>query len=357
MDKRVCISIIVPVYKIKEEYLRQCIDTLVHQTLEDIEILLIDDGSPDNCGQICDEYAQKDHRVQAIHQKNQGVSVARNAGMDVASGEYVMFVDSDDWLELDCCERVLAAMREQNCEIVLFRRYYENETTTTPDNAGVSRALTDIDLQKIRVDVMIANDCSETEFSMARAPYCRLISSKVLKNAKVHFVPGIKRAQDNIFNLYLFEHLKRVYYLNYIGYHYRRWDNSISYRYNEKMYENVINYLHAIYDFISQYHINEDQDCRALGIGCIIAFTDIERCKLFHKESKLEKKDCIRIMKEFMNDEIVRKYTSLCTPSDFKRFRYKLRFILLRRRWFGLYYSAAKMFYDYRMKKQVRIDT
>ena len=92
------ITIVVPIYKV-EKYLGRCIDSLVAQTYPNIEIILADDGSPDRCGAICDEYAQKDSRIKVIHQENKGVAAARNAALDIAQGEYIMFVDSDDYVD------------------------------------------------------------------------------------------------------------------------------------------------------------------------------------------------------------------------------------------------------------------
>lgn len=97
-------SIIVPVYKV-EKYLKRCVESLRNQTYEDIEIILVDDGSPDCCPKICDEYATKDNRIKVLHKKNGGLSDARNAGLALASGEYVLFVDSDDWLKNNSCEQ------------------------------------------------------------------------------------------------------------------------------------------------------------------------------------------------------------------------------------------------------------
>lgn len=91
------ISVIVPVYNV-EPYLRECIDSILAQTYTDFELILVDDGSPDKCGEICDEYAAKDSRIRVIHQENGGLSAARNAGLDIAQGEYVTFVDSDDFV-------------------------------------------------------------------------------------------------------------------------------------------------------------------------------------------------------------------------------------------------------------------
>ena len=94
------ISVIVPVYNV-ENYLRRCVDSIINQTYKNLEIILVDDGSPDNCPVICDEYAQKDSRIKVIHKENGGLSSARNCGMDMATGEYIGFVDGDDWIESD----------------------------------------------------------------------------------------------------------------------------------------------------------------------------------------------------------------------------------------------------------------
>lgn len=112
------ISVIMPVYKV-EKYLRRCVESILHQTFSDLEVILVDDGSPDTCGAICDEYAGTDSRVKVIHQKNAGVSAARNSGISVASGEYVTFVDSDDFIDSHMYEKMLSAAKEYRCDVVL----------------------------------------------------------------------------------------------------------------------------------------------------------------------------------------------------------------------------------------------
>lgn len=106
------ISVIVPVYNV-EPYLRQCIDSILAQTYADFELILVDDGSPDNCGVICDEYARRDSRIRVIHQENGGLSAARNAGIDIATGAYISFVDSDDWVHPEYLTYLYRAVREQ----------------------------------------------------------------------------------------------------------------------------------------------------------------------------------------------------------------------------------------------------
>ncbi len=112
------LSIIVPVYKV-EKYLPKCIDSILAQTFKDFELILIDDGSPDHCGEICDEYATKDPRIRVIHQENQGVSAARNAGLDIATGSYIGFVDSDDWIEPAMYETMVGLANKQDLDVVI----------------------------------------------------------------------------------------------------------------------------------------------------------------------------------------------------------------------------------------------
>lgn len=112
------ISIIVPVYKV-EPYLRRCLDSIVNQTYTNLEIILVDDGSPDNCPQICDEYATKDKRIVVIHKENGGLSDARNAGLDICKGEYISFVDSDDWVDNRYVEFLLNKAQKENADIVI----------------------------------------------------------------------------------------------------------------------------------------------------------------------------------------------------------------------------------------------
>ena len=112
------LSIVVPVYKV-EKYLSKCIDSILSQTFTDFELILVDDGSPDHCGEICDKYADKDERIKVIHQKNKGVSAARNAALDLAEGTYLGFVDSDDWIEPDMFQSMVEFADEKKADIVI----------------------------------------------------------------------------------------------------------------------------------------------------------------------------------------------------------------------------------------------
>ena len=136
------ISIIVPVYKV-EPYLRQCVDSILAQTYWDIEVLLIDDGSPDHCGEMCDEYGRQDARVRVFHTENRGLSAARNLGISEARGEYIGFVDSDDWIEPDMYEVLLRRMQETGADIGVCGLWYERKNTREVAKDVIDAGFTD----------------------------------------------------------------------------------------------------------------------------------------------------------------------------------------------------------------------
>ena len=111
------VSIIVPIYNI-EGYIRECVGSILAQTYPDFELILVDDGSPDNCGRICDEYAEKDVRIKVIHKENGGLTSARNAGLSVAKGDWIMHVDGDDWIEPDMIESLIEAAKVTKADLV-----------------------------------------------------------------------------------------------------------------------------------------------------------------------------------------------------------------------------------------------
>lgn len=121
--KKVRVSIIVPIYNV-ERYLPKLIESLINQTYKNIEIILVEDGSPDNCGKICDDYAETDNRIVVVHKLNAGGCEARNTGLDIATGDYIMFVDGDDWLSNDCVEYLLNLAISTDSEMSLSKRHF-----------------------------------------------------------------------------------------------------------------------------------------------------------------------------------------------------------------------------------------
>ena len=146
------VSVMIPVYK-AEKFICRCIDSVIGQTYKNLEIILINDGSPDRCGEICDDYAKKDKRIRVIHQKNQGVSAARNAGLEIAAGQWLYFLDSDDYISAPAIEKMASAAENGNYDIVIGGYYM-----VTSDKKAVSRSenweKTD-DLTEIRRKILL----------------------------------------------------------------------------------------------------------------------------------------------------------------------------------------------------------
>lgn len=145
------ISVIIPVYKV-EAYLPRCIDSVINQTYKNLEIILVDDGSPDKSGEICDKYAALDGRIKVIHKSNEGVAKARNDALDVATGDYIGFVDSDDWIEPDMYEFLMSILSKHDADISMCgETVYENGKAIYSDKNNDIQVLDQTDAKKLTV--------------------------------------------------------------------------------------------------------------------------------------------------------------------------------------------------------------
>lgn len=140
------ISVVVPVYKVRA-YLHKCVDSILNQSFQDMEVILVDDGCPDSCGAICEEYAKKDSRVKVVHKENGGLSDARNAGLQYVTSEYVIFIDSDDYIKRDMLEYLYHNIKEHNADIATCGVYdvYESKTV----DAGEAEEIFECDAQTL----------------------------------------------------------------------------------------------------------------------------------------------------------------------------------------------------------------
>ena len=147
------VSIIVPIYNV-EKYLDRCMQSLLGQTLKDIEIIMVDDGSPDGCPALCDEYVRRDARVKVIHKQNAGLGYARNAGLDVATGEYVAFVDSDDYVDLEMYEKLYVTAIRTGSDVVYcgFNRYYSENNVIHYANVNSEHVYKGEDVNQLLLD-------------------------------------------------------------------------------------------------------------------------------------------------------------------------------------------------------------
>lgn len=209
------VSVCVPVYK-AEKYLRRCLDSLLAQTLLDMEVLLVDDGSPDRSGEICDEYAKKDYRFRVFHQENRGAAVARQIGHDHATGEFVIHLDADDWVEPDIYEKMYNKAKETGADMVICDFIVEYGNRSVHQRQHPNGIHTDDPLDHL------------LRYGMNSAMWNKMINRKLLCGS-VKFVPGMPTSEDFYVLCQLFvSGLNRVAFVTDPLYHYDRHSNPVS---------------------------------------------------------------------------------------------------------------------------------
>lgn len=223
------ISIIMPVFKV-EKYLNAAVDSVLAQTLENFELILIDDGSPDNCGKICDEYSEQDTRIHVIHQKNQGVSVARNKGLEIAQGTYIGFVDPDDWIEPTMLENMCGAATTNNADMVICGyREVITEGKIHSENPDLS------------VQTIVYSGIEGIKKILELPAYCCIRIIKQSCIGEIRFQKGVVHAEDLLFMTMILEHIEKFAYLNQKLYAYRiRECSAVQRPFYEKFLDTII---------------------------------------------------------------------------------------------------------------------
>ena len=209
------ISIIVPIYNV-ENYLDKCIKSIINQSFKNLEIILVDDGSPDNCPAICDEWAKKDNRIKVIHKENGGLSDARNAGLAVATGEYIAFVDSDDYIEADIYKKLLSVALNNKCDIVSckLRMVYENDKNfVTKDDSEDIIIYSTEDAMSALIDDKIR-----------QVVWNKLYKADIIKN--IPFDVG-KHHEDEFWSYKAIGNATKIATIDYTGYNYLQRSGSI----------------------------------------------------------------------------------------------------------------------------------
>ena len=216
------LSIIVPIYNV-EKYLRQCIDSLLAQTLDNIELVLVDDGSPDECGHIADEYSSRYANIKCLHQKNCGLGPARNAGIEVAAGEYIGFVDSDDWVYPWMFERLYAQAKKEDADIVAsgFEEWTDGKLIKRNMHPFAGETLRDVN----EIDLLRKSLYGRTPKDSCTFPYpvsvcCSIYRRRLLDGGYIRFHEVL--SEDVFFNLDIYRHAAVISCTADCGYCYRK---------------------------------------------------------------------------------------------------------------------------------------
>lgn len=219
MQDKTNVTIVVPIFNM-ERYLERCLDSISYQTYMNFEVVMIDDGSVDNSKDICLKYQQEDNRFSYYYQDNRGVSSARNKGIELARGEWICFVDPDDYLRYDFIEQLYSKVEEQSDIIVCCCMAEKDgqlfENTFFPNDIIFESNKYDLFMQ-----LLDNNYQSDTyRYTAVGVPWGKLYCKKFLNEYNVRFDVELKRMQDNIFNFGAFRYAKKIRYINYMGYYY-----------------------------------------------------------------------------------------------------------------------------------------
>ena len=217
------VSIIIPVYNV-EKYLPRCVKSVLDQTYNDIEVILIDDGTKDNSGVMCDEYASRNENIKVIHKENGGLSSARNAGIEIATGDAIFFLDSDDYLSTACIEKIVCLMEENDSDISIIQMKYipENENNECAENESKN--------------VVVMGSEKAIEESLYQRLYSCCAPAKLYKRSAIGNIRfPLGRIAEDLATCHLFlNNANRIVYSNYYGYYYRQHESSIMHLFSPK---------------------------------------------------------------------------------------------------------------------------
>ncbi len=244
-------SVIIPVYRV-EAYLRDCIGSVLDQTFDDFELILIDDGSPDSCPAICDEYAASDNRVRVIHKANGGPCSARKAGLQAAEGEYVVYVDGDDWLARDALEYLCNVIEESRADVILPAKQYEYADGARIVRECLAEGLYSGSALKEQVyPFLLMNE------NMDHLGYQQVglaIRRTLLYPCQMAVESDLKLGEDLLCMAAVYQKMDSVFVCNRAVYHYRIREDSLSRTFDEEIYDQFLRLLRVL-------------RCRALEAG------------------------------------------------------------------------------------------
>lgn len=291
------VSVVLPIFNV-EKYLDRCIKSIIKQTYINLEIILVDDESPDNCPIMCDEWAKKDSRIKVIHKKNAGLGMARNTGIDNANGDYICFFDSDDYVEANTIELCINEIEKSGSQVVLFG-------INSVDQRGkrvVSRVpnppkftYEGLEVQNTFLPMLVSSECN-----MMMSSCCCLYSMRLFQDINFHFVSERTIIAEDIYSLLvLYRYVNKVSIIPFSLYNYCLNLSSLTHTYREDRYPQIKKFYSECVKVCDDLGYREDIKKRLTGeyYGFVLA-----AMKMITK-SKNTTKEKIKLLNEILNDE------------------------------------------------------
>ena len=299
------VSIIIPIHN-TSKYLKRCLDSVINQNIDSFEVFMIDDGSTDNSAEIAKAYLS-DNRYHYIHQENQGVSIARNAGIERAKGEWLVFLDSDDYLEPEFLEKLLTIAEKENAEIVCCCAAYEvNGAEYQISFFKDDTIFSDDELNTVKkkdLYLQLMNPTYQTDpvgITAIGVPWGKIYKRDLILQNQIEFDPNLRRLQDNIFNMYAFDAANKVIYINQPLYGYTLDHlNNFHWKYHSTApinYELVSQYRKA---FLQLKKLIEDPDIKSFYHQEVIRMADKMLCGYYlNDQNPKTKSEIIKELKD-----------------------------------------------------------
>lgn len=300
MDTKV--SVIVPVYNV-EKYLERCVDSLIHQTLQEIQIILVNDGSKDGSGAICDAYEKKDNRVLVIHKENEGQGIARNYGLQKANGEYVCFLDSDDYYELNTCEKLYEHLKETNADMCCFGYQIDDK-----EGKLVRRPLIREKIyrgQEIKEDFILHyfGDLPEDDNLRGFSSCMSAFRLSAIRDNNIEF-PSERKilSEDTIFSLEFCKHASIVVTMSQVFYHYCQNAESFSQSYRKDKFTKTKVLYGILKKYTKEFQIEEKTKVRL----AMLIWVNLMAClkQETRRIPECGRKEILKNVKKMCNDEM-----------------------------------------------------
>ncbi len=338
------VSVIIPVYGV-EKYLRQCLDTVIHQTYKELDIILVDDGSPDACPSICDEYKEKDQRITVIHKLNAGLGLARNSGLEIAKGEYIVFIDSDDWLELNYIERLVDTAKENESDMVVCG-FFKCENGGNKKCDSFSYVETEISydesqiVEEVLMPVLGAKPEAKNDIDHSMSVWTNLYSRKIIVDNKIAFVNEREfLSEDLFFNIHYIMSCNKITVIPDVLYNYRFNNQSLTNAYRTDRYQLLCKLFSYECKILKQYGLFERayfRVCRTFIMKARRAIHIIVSVKELSYRQKIHELKCI--LESDLLQEVLTTY-----PIKLYRFSLKIPAILMQKKFARLLYIEEKV--------------
>lgn len=309
------VSVIIPVYNV-ERYLNKCVQSIVDQTLDSLEIILVDDESPDACPQLCEEWARKDNRIKVIHKKNGGLGFARNSGLELATGEYVTFCDSDDWIEPEAYQTTYEKCKEKDLDICWFqpRRVTTDGVFLPLSPKKECYFMDEAQMRRFRKEVIGRNPEDPQSRTRGMSSCMALFRRSVFQTSGVRFPSEREVASEDLMFLVRFlPHVEKVGILPHVFYNYLINPKSISTNYSEAKHTRLLNLLAELKSFCdANYEWSEiknhyySQQLRIFKV--ILKYISYSDEPFFQKVGHLSRETRNPMLNSFYGDPVRNKY-------------------------------------------------